>query len=205
MTKPAKPVEIGERYGRLVVTNSPVRQGRYVYAEVLCDCGSVKVVIQNSLLKGVTQSCGCRSKEMTAVRSTTHGMRHHRMYPIWNKMVQRCTNLKDKQWADYGGRGITVTASWLDFNNFLADMGEPPDDASTIERKNNNKGYCKSNCKWATRKEQGRNKRNNRVFEYQGKLRCVAEIAEMTGIPYMRLYQRLTTYGWTITQAVRDY
>jgi hypothetical protein len=203
MGKPAKPVEIGERYGRLVVTLAPIREGRYLYAEVLCDCGQVKVVIQNSLLKGLSKSCGCLNKEMIAARSVTHGMRGHRVYPVWNMVVQRCTNPNHPQWKDYGGRGITVTKRWLKFENFLADMGEPPDAKLSIERKNNNLGYYKANCKWATRKEQARNKRNNRMFEYMGKERCVAEIAEMTSMPYMRLYQRLVTYGWIVAQAVQ--
>lgn len=203
MSKPSKPVEIGQRFGRWVVTQRPDREGRYLVAAVRCDCGNKGRVNQNSLQKGVSKSCGCLNRELTAERSITHGMRSHRVYPVWNMVVQRCTNPNHPQWSDYGGRGITLTPRWKKFENFLADMGEPPDDAASIERINNNKGYSKANCKWATRKEQARNKRNNRKFHYQGKDRCVAEIAEMTGIPYMRLYQRLTTYGWTIAQAVQ--
>lgn len=125
------------------------------------------------------------------------------MYFVWNTMVQRCTNPNHTNWESYGGRGITVSKRWLDFNNFFKDMGEPPDEAASIERKNNDKGYSKLNCKWATRKEQSRNKRNNRCFLYEGKERCVAEIAEMTSMPYMRLYQRLMTYNWPIEKAVQ--
>lgn len=201
MVRPSKPVEVGRRFGRLVVTQPPEREGRYLVAAVTCDCGNKKRVNQNSLQKGLSNSCGCLSREMTAQRSTTHGMRDHRMYPVWNMILQRCNNSNHPQWEDYGGRGITVTKRWLQFENFLEDMGEPPDEASTIERVNNSRGYSKSNCRWATRKEQARNKRNNRVFFYKGKDRCVAEIAEMTGIPYMRLYQRLTTYKQTVAQA----
>jgi len=81
-------------------------------------------------------------------------------------MIQRCTNPKCRRYKDYGGRGITVCTRWLKFENFYADMGECPP-GMTLERKDNNKGYYKANCRWATNKEQGNNKRNNRLLTYK--------------------------------------
>ena len=77
-------------------------------------------------------------------------------------MVDRCTRPGNKNWKHYGGRGIAVCARWRVFTNFLTDMGEPPKGLS-IERINNNGNYEPANCKWATTKEQGRNKRSNKL------------------------------------------
>lgn len=97
---------------------------------------------------------------------TTHGHSRSRMtgrkasatYDIWAAMIQRCTNPKNKDWAGYGGRGITVCERWLTFENFLTDMGERPDGLS-IERRNNDRGYGPDNCYWADALTQARNKR----------------------------------------------
>jgi hypothetical protein len=75
-------------------------------------------------------------------------------------MKQRCYNPNNAQYHDYGGRGITMCAKWLSFENFLADMGERPDGTS-IERKDNNIGYYPDNCRWATKSERQRNRRTN--------------------------------------------
>ena len=83
-----------------------------------------------------------------------------KLYKVWSSMKHRCLNTQDKQYKDYGGRGITVSKRWLKFKNFLADMGERPV-GMTLDRKNNDRGYMKSNCRWATRKEQQQNRRGS--------------------------------------------
>jgi hypothetical protein len=115
-------------------------------------------------------------------------------------MKQRCTNPHNSEWAIYGGRGITVYPPWSDFAVFLADMGVAPPN-TTIERVNGNRGYEPGNCVWATATEQARNTTRNRFVTHDGVTKCVAEWAQVRGIPRKTLMQRLN-YGWPAAQAL---
>lgn len=79
-------------------------------------------------------------------------------YRSWQMMKNRCLNTNARDYAYYGGRGITLCKRWYVFENFLADMGRRPSPAHTLDRVNSKKGYSKRNCRWATRKEQSRNR-----------------------------------------------
>jgi hypothetical protein len=121
-------------------------------------------------------------------------------YITWNNMLQRCTNPKKDSYLRYGGRGIKVCKRWLKFKNFVADMGIKPSPAHSIERINNSKGYCPSNCRWATRYEQRRNMRMNHWITFKGKTMCLADWARELGIWYMTLHGRLAR-GWSVADA----
>jgi hypothetical protein len=109
-------------------------------------------------------------------------------------MVKRCTDPKNPNWPDYGGRGITVCERWLESSAFFEDMGERTR-GQTIERIDNSRGYEPGNCRWASRSEQSRNTRANVRVVFAGKAMCLAEACERSGTPYRRVLSRLR-YGW---------
>lgn len=198
----------GKRFGRLVVIKW-VGKDKWRHRRWLCKCDCKNkneiIVTGGNLRNGNTKSCGCLQKEIMSVIKTTHGHvktgRKTKIYMIWVEMIQRCTNPNHKQWDDYGGRGITVCDEWMEFPNFLKDN---PDWklGLTIERISNKLGYFKDNCYWATRKEQGRNKRNNLYITYGRKTQLLIEWSEETGIPYHTLYARIYKYNWSSEKAL---
>lgn len=122
-------------------------------------------------------------------------------YAIWLSMKARCYNPLSKPYNNYGGRGITVCERWREsFQNFMEDMGPRPP-GMTIERLDNNGIYAPSNCKWATRKEQGVNKRNNRLIEYHGRRLTLSQWASETNISRQTLYRRLLA-GWSVEESL---
>lgn len=114
-----------------------------------------------------------------------------REYIAWASMLSRCTNSKNEQFKNYGGRGIRVCARWRSYKNFLSDMGRKPSPKHTLERTDTNADYCPTNCKWATQIEQQRNRRNNRLIEVNGRKVTLAEAAQILGIPRSTLWNRL--------------
>jgi len=116
-------------------------------------------------------------------------------------MLSRCTSPTKREFPDYGGRGITVCVRWMEFPNFLADMGERPA-GMTLDRIDNDKGYEPGNCRWATPKEQSRNTRANRMVEAFGRTQCLAAWAEECGLKWWTLYARLFVYRWPVEDAL---
>jgi len=112
-----------------------------------------------------------KSEEFTKVKKThgyaaaiTVGHRRPRVYQIWIAMRARCENKKNTSYRNYGGRGISVCDRWQSFENFLADMGEPPV-ATSIDRLDNYGNYEPGNCRWATASEQARNRRSKKELQ----------------------------------------
>lgn len=108
------------------------------------------------------------------------------MHKNWSDMKQRCFNKNNPRYKDWGGRGITICKRWMKFENFLADMGERPKGKS-LDRIDNNGNYCKENCRWATRKEQQNNTRQNRIITYKGKTQNLTQWAKELKIDRQKL------------------
>lgn len=134
--------------------------------------------------------------------SYKHGMKGTRFYVTWKGMKSRCYNKRESNYYNYGGRGIKLCKRWLDFNNFKNDMYDSYNDNLFIDRINNNGNYCKSNCKWSTRKEQNENKRNIVYITYKGITKKRLEWAREIGISNKNLKDRINKLKWPLSKAL---
>lgn len=158
----------GVRFNRLVVI-SRVNNDKHGNSrwKCLCDCGNTIEVLASCLRKLECQSCGCYHKEVakiTVLKRVKHGEARQgkatREYTTWQAMKRRCYAKNDKFYDYYGGRGIKVCDRWLNsYESFLLDMGRRPSDSHSLDRIDPNGNYEPRNCRWATNKEQNRNKR----------------------------------------------
>lgn len=197
---------IGQRFGRLLVVERHGTRGSAATWLCVCDCGVRRIVFGFSLRSGATRSCGCLGAELTVQRQMKHGdgRRGAKIpeYTAWEDMIDRCHNPNCRNYRYYGARGISVCDRWRSsYENFLSDMGRRPSPQHSIDRKNVNDNYEPLNCRWATRKEQSRNTRANRLLTYGGETHCLAEWAELVGIVTTTLKKRLDS-GWTMEQAL---
>ncbi len=128
----------------------------------------------------------------------------HKLHPVWRNMKGRCYNPKHEKYPVYGGRGIKICDEWR--NSFQAfydwAMTHGYQDGLSIDRIDVNGNYEPSNCRFATRKEQGRNIRNNRHVTYKGETKTIPEWSEIAGLPYMVVYSRLVYHGWSVERAL---
>lgn len=169
----------------------------------ICDCGKESHVNTNNLVQGTTRSCGClgiENRQNLKELSTTHGMTGTRTYKSWEKMLGRCFCKTDKKYPDYGARGITVSESWMTFENFFSDMGEAPEN-HTLDRIDVNGNYCKENCRWADATTQARNRRNSTIVEFGGKKQHLKVWAVELGVDYYTLYARIFRNKWPLDKA----
>jgi hypothetical protein len=193
--KAFSPALVGERHNMLVVIdaldNSRAKDRKALF---VCDCGKTKAIQLRAVRSGRTVSCGC----MRSQEKVTHG--HARRgketatHKSWSAMLRRCENSTCTEFSLYGGRGITVDISWHSYANFLADMGERPKGKS-LDRVDNNSGYSKGNCRWATPKEQANNTRTTTIITHDGVSKPIGEWAEDLGLRKSSLRMRLKLWS----------
>lgn len=174
-------ITAGYKSGRITVIGDPfyVKLKRSPAAAVVCecDCGTVFVVRCLSVLNGVTQSCGCLHRDRVVASIGKHFGTYTRLYNIWCKMIARCHTKSDHAWRWYGARGIAVCGEWRSsfeiFREWAGQNGYT--DELTIERIDNDFGYCPSNCKWIPMSEQAKNRRANKKIVAFGETKSIAE------------------------------
>lgn len=163
-----------------------------------CSCGSEYRTLGARVKIGHVKSCGCLKKERHTSfgqnmlkHRVKHGLHRHPMYYTWIRMRHRCLSPKDKQYKNYGARGITIDKRWDKFENFLEDMGTKPSPQHSLGRIDNSRGYSKRNCRWETWLQQENNKRSNRFITYDGKTQTQSQWAKELGIGVDTLSLRL--------------
>lgn len=192
-----------QRFGRLVVVARAGDRAGHQMWSCRCDCGQVVEVRGASLRSGNTRSCGCYHSERLKTDATTHGRTGSAEYVAWNSMLARCTNEKHDAFQWYGGQGVSVCDRWRDsFAAFLADMGDKPGPDHQLDRYPNATGnYEPGNVRWATRRQQCRNRTSNVRVAFRGEELCATEWAERVGISASTILKRLRR-GWSAERAM---
>jgi len=186
----------GQRFGRLIVIKRVENKGKHVRWLAKCDCGNFIITSGRSLRSTTpgrnTRSCGCLRVDIARKNSTKHGKTHTRLYRIWSNMKRRCNSEQDKDYKNYGGRGIKVCEEWkndfIPFYNWAMSNGYRDD--LTIDRIDFNGNYEPSNCRWATTEQQGNNTRINVYITYKGKTQSLKMWSKELKLGYWMLLSR---------------
>lgn len=200
----------GQRFGRLLVLyDTGERKNGKVIWHCRCDCGNEVNIRSGNLISGNTTSCGCYNRERSVEAHTIHGVAGrrecHPMYHTWHGMLARCENPKDPDYKYYGGRGITVCEEWHNPQVFIGwALSNGWQKGLTLDRINNDGNYKPSNCRWATRREQARNMRSNRLISFNSKTQTVAAWAEEIGVKRQTLASRIYRLHWPIERALTE-
>lgn len=188
---------IGQKYGKLTVIKV-ADEGRKRYV-CQCDCGNTIILVPSRIKR--YKSCGCYEKENLRIISKsalTHGKTNTRLYGTWCRMKDRCYNPNIEHYDCYGGRGITICEEWK--NNFQAfydwSMANGYRDDLSIDRINVNGNYEPSNCRWATKVEQMRNRRDTVFVFNNGEKIPISAVSEQYGI-YKTYIWRKVKAGYT--------
>ena len=209
-TKPSKNVPLvdlaGERFGRLVVIEqAEPHKGRIAWL-CQCDCGNQKIATTAVLRKGLTKSCGCLRKEISKNKATKHLMCNTKLYDCYNNIKKRCYDKNCDHYKWYGAEGKGLCIEWLGehgfehFSEWAFENGYK--EGLQIDRIDNSKGYSPDNCRWATRKINCRNKRNNHVATINGETKTLAEWCEIYNIDEHIVRSRITKLHWDEVRAI---
>lgn len=185
-----------QRFGMLVAISisGKDRHGRNVW-QCACDCGNTSMVMIGNLTGGNSRSCGCQKRKIK------HGAHGTGSYNAWAHMKSRCQDPMNRQYRNYGGRGIVVCDEWQEFGAFFRDMGQRPP-GMTIDRIDVNGHYEPGNCKWSTRLEQANNRRTTRYVEINGRPIALANLSRQYGIEIGVLAHRVLNCRMSPTDAV---
>ena len=184
----------GQRFGKWTVLCYAGKTTRTRWL-CRCDCGEEKTLAGNTLTTGNSTKC-----RRCGVR--THGGTGTPEFHAWHAMLGRCCWPSQRMYKYYGARGITVCQRWRhSFPNFLADMGKRSSPKHSLDRIDNDGNYTPENCRWATKKQQTRNTRANRLITFRGRTQPLIAWVEETGLTYNMLSYRLRK-GWSVEKAL---
>lgn len=194
----------GKRYGRWTVIGYAGRRGKDHTWFCRCDCGNNGIKLGGSIACGESTSCGCHRRVAVSKAQRKHGHtrggamgRQTPEYTAWSRMKDRCYNPNTERFKHYGGRGIKVCARWLEsFENFFADMGLRPSSKHSLDRREVDGDYEPNNCRWATVREQSRNKARTIYVERAGSTVPLVQAIEDAGLVlssavYMAFYSKM--------------
>lgn len=153
-----------------------------------CECGNIKSVRGSHFRNGTIKSCGCKTKMLNGLPHRKHGLERHRLYGIWNMMMQRCYNPNNKKYKNYGARGITVCEDWLNVENFINSLEPSFVEGLTLDRINVNGNYEPSNCRWATQEQQANNKQNTIYIKFKDNNYTIRELSNLLNVKYNLIY-----------------
>lgn len=194
------PIPVGQQFGcRTVIAAAPKpdNDNHHRYVLVLCQCGAKDVMRLDRLTRGSSTACPKCKKPA----NVTHGLSKSREYHSWLHMRNRCQNSKNPRYADYGGRGITVSPRWDNFELFFADMGPCPSLQHSLDRTDNEQGYSPGNCRWATPLEQSNNRSDFNVpLSWKDRTQNVCQWARELKMEQSTLSWRIRQ-GWSIERA----
>lgn len=204
----------GETFGRWVVksraNNYRDKSGRSCTAwNCVCECGTEKTVLGNSLKSGRSTSCGCahseKASEVCTENFKKHGDANTRLYKIWIGMRKRCLNPKSYNYSNYGGRGIAVCDDWMSYENFRDwAVSNGYSDSLSLDRKNFDGDYSPDNCRWITTKEQNNNRRSNKYIEIDGVTHTISEWCEMYNLDKKRIYKALHSERTSLEEIINQ-
>ena len=195
---------LGQRFGRLTVLGSARKpNGTWVW-RCQCECGNEAMVPSSDLRSGKTQSCGCGAGRCTHGLSRGPDGKHTALYKVWTQMRQRCLNPSNRSYPRYGGRGIRVCDEWQDYSVFHAwALSNGYEQGLTIERMDNDAGYCPENCTWIPLSQQALNLAKSRRVTHKGTTRHLREWGRVTGINARTIAGRIDS-GWPIDKALTE-
>ena len=183
-------IENGTRFGKYVILSESEKKGKNRMFVVRCDCGNERIVVLDSLIRGISKGCGCNPGK--------HKLSYHKLYRIWAGIKGRCFNKNRYNYNNYGGRGISICYEWVSnpeiFIKWALENGYKP--GLTIDRKNNNESYSPNNCRFISRKDQQNNRRINVKIEIDGEVKTIGEWAALSGLKYDTLWSRVRRYKY---------
>ena len=191
----------GQKFGLLTVIGIAETETRKTYWVCQCDCGNMKTIRSDSLLCGAIKSCGCLKKAQDKVNLTKHHrhkMSGTRIYQEWQGMKGRCYNPHNPRYDRWGGRGIKVCDEWKEsFEAFYSwALSRGYNDDLTIDRIDNDGDYTPENCRWATQKEQSRNRSTNINITIGNSTRTLTEWCEIFNLDFKTVNARYQRNGF---------